>query len=571
MPPVMNRISRQTLRNCIALGLLVVFFLYYLTLCGIPVSFTEQRNTRYYVFKTPFLGLIEVDLMVIVLCTIIVLLNVSYRFLPTILIPMIGYFIYAYTGLYLSYVVSIILFCFTVFYLCYVGYCKGLSDGFNCFTRCLLRGVLCVFIVLELLVVISCIVYFVYGSWVDVFKWLVLRVRGVWAPLEWFSIVFFILFMWFNAYRVARAVKLVGVFSFRSYSGFIELVVGLRGLFLGIASAWFMVLLVHLPSVNLGFDPVSVDTFYYMRFFNLVDKYGLWTALNMHNMARPAYLIMLYGLWNLFGRNSVLFLDVIHPLVSFTLLVIAVYVVCKRFYGEFVAGLASFLTGIGHCVTTFIAGGFQANSLALPLALLLFIIPYEHLGLLFLNLLILILIHPWTFAMYFPVLLVYYWRVKGLRYKLLFKVFTIGVFAYVLGEVINHLLLSMGPGTAVLNVVVRGFEVGLPSKWFEALSLWTWGSELNAPLLLASSIPNGFEFIDVVLGLSAPLTLLYKPVILHRIVLNIPIEICVARTLAKTDKLVITTVILMILSRSLIILTGLTPLTEPLWKYIPRI
>ena len=72
----------------------------------------------------------------------------------------------------------------------------------------------------------------------------------------------------------------------------------------------------------------------------------------------------------------------------------------RRFADTEAASIAALLTPLDHSAVTFIAGGFQANSIALPTALLMLATDPKSKTRLFALAILLALIHPWTFIMY---------------------------------------------------------------------------------------------------------------------------------------------------------------------------
>jgi len=92
-------------------------------------------------------------------------------------------------------------------------------------------------------------------------------------------------------------------------------------------------------------------------------------------------------------------MDIVHPVAAIELLVIASHYASKKLYGS---GSISCLwiplmVASGHSAYGFIAGGYQANSLALLLAIMLLARGADIYSYLLQSI---ALIHPWTFAMY---------------------------------------------------------------------------------------------------------------------------------------------------------------------------
>ncbi|MEM4970825.1 MAG: hypothetical protein QXE01_06195 [Sulfolobales archaeon] len=64
-------------------------------------------------------------------------------------------------------------------------------------------------------------------------------------------------------------------------------------------------------------------------------------------------------------------MDIIHPIASIEMLVLATYYTASKLYGRGWAGWIALLTSAGHSSLGFIAGGYQTNSIALSLGILL--------------------------------------------------------------------------------------------------------------------------------------------------------------------------------------------------------
>ncbi|MEB2835851.1 MAG: hypothetical protein GSR80_000995 [Desulfurococcales archaeon] len=287
--------------------------------------------------------------------------------------------------------------------------------------------------------------------------------------------------------------------------------------------AAFLVALPHLPTVNPGGAWVSVDTRYYMGFLSLARSQGLRAGLEAYSgMARPAYLALLYLAAGLVDPR--ILVDVIHPIAALTLLAAASYVAVSRLAGPRAGALAALLAASGRTAATFIIGGFQANSIALPLALLMLAAPPGSLALPVLAALV-ALVHPWTYVMYaaaYPLAHRRSLKEPGRLAALL----ALLVGALLLAEAAQRLA---APGASAVGPVASSLEPlalkpePAPLNVFHALTLWTWGSQDQAPLLLAGLLaPPGPLWAP--LAASSPLLLALPAMLAHRILLNAPIE-----------------------------------------------
>ncbi|MCD6340691.1 MAG: hypothetical protein J7L51_01925, partial [Desulfurococcales archaeon] len=394
-------------------GLLVIYAMYYAGFGWLPVSFTEDRVLKYIINTQPLLGYLPVDFTLIVLSitlTTYLLKAMAKYIIPSLALAFTGYMLYVVVGdprflTLLSASAAAAL---------YVRY-KHLG------LREVILSAIHLIVAFEAITTTSTLTYFATGSWLPIPKAIVLRERFMWGILEWASIPLLTAsaLLWTYSYvrRTDYPLKDVAIKIEKALAGEgIKYPAGHKPLIIAIAIALLAVTLPHLPTVNPGLNPVCVDTYYYMKFISYAESHGLPQALvKFKGFARPAYLTLLYYASR--AVNPVVLLDVVHPAIALTLLTVANYLFVRRFAGTEAASIAALLTPLGHSAVTFIAGGFQANSIALPIALIMLTTdPKSETKLLALAV-PLALIHPWTFIMYSAAYVAYAWRVRGLKIK----------------------------------------------------------------------------------------------------------------------------------------------------------
>ncbi|RUM46989.1 MAG: hypothetical protein DSY37_03860, partial [Hyperthermus sp.] len=386
--------------------------------------------------------------------------------------------------------------------------------------------------------------------------WIVVREERVWCVLSWAAPLMLVAvgFAWLLGLLRGRDGVVGGLFPWYSPGGLL----GARaGLVLGLVFAWLAVLLPHLPTVNPGGLPVSVDTFYYTLFLERADGLGLSSALREVSMARPVYMVMLYGLHRLVG-DPFLLMDVVHPLLAYSLLVVSVYRAAGRLLGEGYAGFAALLAGLGHAVTAFTLNGLQANSLALVFAIQLLVV--ESTAALALLMLLVALIHPWTHVMYSAGLILYRWRSRSLRAAL--KTAGLAAATLALAELAARALAGEGVVAATAKPLAPGRPLlGL----LRGLHAMGWGSALNAPIYVMAALSPSPPAAAYLLAASSPLLLLGSITITHRLLVNTPLELLAARLLASLPKQLRLALLLAAASRYLVLLAAAQPLTGSLW------
>jgi len=545
-----------------SVGILTVFTLYYVGFSWLPVSFVESRVLKFLIVAEPLLALYPLDFIVISILIMFTLHLYGYRLvkaLPLAILPLIVYMSYLLLGSHRVLSLTSIIVLVALYYVFKRGGLEEVVLGFS-YT----------IIAVELAAIISSLSFFTLGSWSGIAKAVVIRERLIWGFIEWFSIPLIIAssFIWLYTLLTNSKHPLQGLSGkLRSEKGSM-CIVGGRALGVSLILVWVTILLPHLPSVNPSLKPVSVDTFYYMKFFKCAEEYGLAYALNeLRGYGRPVYLTLLYMVNSVVG-DPILLMDIIHPLISLSLLVIVVYIVVRRFVGDRAASITALLTSIGHSTITFIAGGFQANSLALPIALCLFIIEPKSTVKLFTTLLIVALIHPWTFVMFSTAYLFYVWRVRRESLHGTLRVLALTLIALLVSEVVDRVVSNVSPSGLAVRTVTSSFNFNVIANVFRGFEFWTWGSQANAPILLASSISWVTTPASTLLAVIAPLTLISTSMIIHRLFLNIPLEMLAATVLVRVDRYVAIALILSAITRSLIVLTGMTPLIGSVWEKI---
>lgn len=252
----------------------------------------------------------------------------------------------------------------------------------------------------------------------------------------------------------------------------------------GILTA-LMLILVHLPTVNPEFKPVSVDTANYKIIFDRIGGCGIIEALR-RSPERPLFMILVYPLWRALSGDVVLLMDLVYPLFALTLLTLASYYAGLKLGGSTTAGWASLLVPLGHAVPAFIGGGFQANSLALtPAILALTVEPKDWGGAHKLSALLTLtaLLHPWTYFMYASAL-----TLKNLRDKARLVPTLLAVMvSYSISQIVDYTLGAVIVAEAVSRSVTGSWGFYLPTSWFEAVQFYVWNTMSN-PLYLILSI-----------------------------------------------------------------------------------
>ncbi len=447
-------------------------------------------------------------------------------------------------------------------------------------------GFLVVLTMFEAIAIMAALSYFANGDWVYGLDALISRERQLWALPELVAVA---------GILVASVLWLVLKITGRGHpfpsqalesQAFSTPVRGRWLLSLALILVWLLILLPHLPTVNPGLRPVSVDTHFYTRFLLYADEHGLVEALKRYYPDRPLYMILIYGLYKIY-RDPVILMDIIHPLIALSLLVVVTYIVTKRFFGEDIAGIAAILTATGHWSLGFIAGGFQANSLALPIFLLAFILRGKWILLAPFILLLGTAIHPWTLLIAAPAYIIHLARLAIHRplIRISAIIYTTAVLsislllldtlsATITGKsAIGSIIASTRIDRAIRDPLATLLGIGsittLIGNIYRAFQLYAWGSINTAPILLLASLSSRASPATAFLAV-APIAVLLAGkdyMLIYRIFLNIPLEICAAQAIASLgSRAILTAILIASAARALILLTGLSPLIGRPWE-----
>jgi len=543
----------------IIVGLLTIFAMYYAGFGWLPASFTEARILKFIVNGYPLLGYLPLDLLAIVflLSATPYILKCSIKEVAVqLVLALVSYLAYIVLG----YVQILSLLSISTATTVYV-YVKRLG------LKKLLISTSYVVIFLEVLAIFSSLTYFATGSWNPIAKSIVLRERFVWSFLEWFSIATLTAssIMWLYSFLSGRSYPLK--LQLNKVLGNSELgFVGVKALSASLLLCLLVVILPHIPTVNPTLAPVSTDTFLYVEFIREANSNGLLYALAKYrSFARPLYLAVLFTASKIV--DPLILVDIIHPLLAISFLTVATYFFTKKFVGLKAASIAALLTPLGHTAVTFIAGGFQANTLALPLALIMFTIEPSRKLKLFTLAVLIALIHPWTYIMFSTAYIVYTIGVKRskLGIKNAFSAAIVFASAMILSEAVDLAVANISPSAAALTTVANSIGFYVPISLFRGVEFLTWGSQANALVFLASSLPAVFQPTSAILCSIASLLLISSQTIVHRLILNTPLEAHSSIILEKLDGKIVLAVILATIAKGLIMLTGLTPFTTNIW------
>jgi len=534
---------------------ILAFLGYYELTAGlrIPFNFTVNRATHTYLFQAPLLGAFELDLTVYLTLTAVILYRRKLTLKPRWTIALI-----------ISNLLMALGFILNALWL------SHLSIGSACLTSALsqtagrgaklLPGILLSLILLETLSLFSLILYYALGEWNQTFFHIVLRERLVWSPMEWISIIILMTASWIALTHILLGKPPIEFPKFKSP----KRKEGKRRkpetlLILALMLTAAIVILPHLPTVNPQFKPISVDTSYYTSFLREAENIGLTEALAKAGSGRPLYLLTLYNLWKILGIDPVFLMDLLHPLMALTALTLTSFYTAYKLNGEESAGWAALLTPLGYTATGFLAGGFQANSVALTPALLTLTVNPENpkKWILLTALLTLTgLIHPWTHLMYSAILAAYNLKDKG---KLL-TVVAASALSYCIVYTVNTALTPSYRVETPVKPLVSRVEIHPIRSWFNAVRLWIWNTLSNPIYLSTVLLEPSLQTISAI-GVIAPLTIFLSPNLICRLILNLPLQLQAAEILKKSSPVTIRAlIILILLVRVLGNLTGLTPL-----------
>ncbi len=330
-----------------------------------------------------------------------------------------------------------------------------------------------------------------------------------------------------------------------------------------VVAAW--VAAAHSRLLNPKGAPVSVDTFYYTRFLLDAERHGLrWVLTHYRGLVRPLYLAIIYVAWRLSGLSPFTLMDVVHPVAAAALLAASSYLVARRRGMEQEAGLAAFLAATGPTMATFLLSGYQANSVALPIALLYLASP--SLPLLILLMILAALIHPWTHVVYTAALAVDEARRRGRRAAL--KSAGLGAVVFLAAEAVNRALAGASAAAATTSPLIHGTAVMEPLYGLYRGSLiWTWGAPMEAPwiLLLGATYP-WYTVAAAVEAAVSPGLVFGGTVVAHRLLVDTPFWLPAASAASRLrSRLLRTALIAATLAGLAYMLAAAAPLTGKLW------
>ncbi len=330
-----------------------------------------------------------------------------------------------------------------------------------------------------------------------------------------------------------------------------------------VVAAW--VAAAHSRLLNPKGAPVSVDTFFYTRFLVDAERHGLrWVLAHYRGLARPLYLAVIYAAWRLSGLSPFTLMDIVHPVAAAALLAASSYLVARRRGMEREAGLAAFLAATGPTMATFLLSGYQANSAALPLALLYLASP--PLWLLTLLMTLTALIHPWTHVVYTAALTLDEARRRGWRAAL--RAAGLGAAVFLAAEAVNRALAGVSAAAATTSPLIHGTAVMKPLYGlYRGLLVWTWGAPMEAPwiVLLGAAYP-WYTVAAAVEAAVSPGLVFGGIVVAHRLFLDIPFWLPAASAASRLrSRLLRAALIAATLAGLAYMLAAAAPLTGKLW------
>lgn len=527
---------------------LLAFLGYYELVSGLslPLRFTVERVTHVYLFQGPLLGSLEVDLAAYVFAALYVsVLEDRRRFRLLQLAAVVSSMSVLVFGCILG-LTSLIHVALGV-----AGVLSSTIYAWGRGLKVLLPGVVFSVVLLEASALAAYISYYVNGGWDPVWFQLAIRERLVWSSLEWIAVPLLILAVW----RCFCSVVTGRVKSGRKTEG------GSGSWLLlpvAVLLTVLLVLLPHLPSVNPALKPVSVDTVRYGKVLEGWSGLGVWEAMRSR-AEKPLFTLVLYYSRLAFGRNHVILLDVVYPAFVLSMFCVASFYACYRLYGSRTAGWAGLLIPLGYAVPAFIGGGFQANALALVLAMLALSVEVKdgaRLATFTLLMTALALIHPWTYVMYGAAFLVRAFRDRG---NLKSTAAALAL-SYTVSHLFDYYLGSIQLSSVVAQPIVKHWNFYLVTNWFDAVQLWVWNSLSNPLFLSAPNLALGGS-ASYVMAVTAPLTLVLPSDILYRVLLNLPLHLPASRAIARLQLRYRLLTFLVLFVRVLGNMSGLTVLT----------
>ena len=255
------------------------------------------------------------------------------------------------------------------------------------------------------------------------------------------------------------------------------------------------VLIPHLPYFNPDMEVVSTDTYYNLRWIEVfVEEDSLSSSIReTADALRPLYMLFLYVMWRSTSWyvDPALLLDMVIPLMGFTLLAVTVYVTARKLGARY-PGQAS-LAAVLYWTPFFVYGGFQTNLLALPMALAAYaLLARGKIGSSALLLYLLGLWHPWTLVYYSTAALLYtmttYTTLGGARGELLKRI--AAVIAALLASLATLLAILAWEGsvesiTGLYRPITPSTRLG--DKLLFVFYTYVWGSMLRPEIHLPAS------------------------------------------------------------------------------------
>ncbi len=531
----------------------LAFLGYYEMVSGlkVPSKFTVGRVTSTYLAQLPLLGGLELDFIAFVLASSLasrIEREKRYRLVHLAIIASTATILLVCRNLEVTYPVYMA-----------IGSASLLSALIHARLRgasTLIPGLLLSTAILEVSSLFALLTYFASGGWSPISLQLVLRERLLWAPIEWASVPIFIVGMWIAL--VSKTLNRPSRWLLnpprsdpvddRDSGGLLILA--------GVLIA-LMLILVHLPTVNPEFKPVSVDTANYKILFERIGGCGIMEALR-RSPERPLFMILVYPLWRALSGDAVLLMDLVYPLFALTLLTLSSYYAGLKLGGPSTAGWASLLVPLGHAAPAFIGGGFQANSLALTPAILALIVEAKDRGgayKLSALLTLTALLHPWTYFMYASAL-----TLKNLRDKARLVPTLLAVMvSYFISQVVDYLLGAVIVAEVASRPVTGSWGFYLPTSWFEAVQFYVWNTMSN-PLYLILSTLILDPYTSSLMAISAPFTAILPSGLIFRLLLNLPIQLQASKAVRALKPEHRKVILLFLSARALGNLSGLTPL-----------
>jgi len=316
----------------------------------------------------------------------------------------------------------------------------------------------------------------------------------------------------------------------------------LAGLVLSIA----MGLIPYAPTLNTGQRPVNVDWIYYYSWLNSMANNDFSVLASRSD--RSLYLLLLYIVWFISGVDPRA-LALYHNIALFPLYTFSLYLLARRLLGEKVAGYTALLTPFSPILLSFIYGGFQANLFAISLVYLsLYLLAGSRREILsgLVILFMVMFIHEWTWTQYTFILTGYValrligrtlnkwsleWRDKAIIYYLI---------ASYIADISKNIVFNMFSATKVVETAVKVKTMPYIDSLHFYTTIYT-GGTLNNPLFYVMALLGlcslGLDIPSLATTLSLVPALAPWSYITYRLILNTPITILVAKSIARQKPL----------------------------------